>query len=93
MVRVRIWLAAPPADQVRSALSTRSIYGLQKLMAKSSTKKRVGRPPTGQSPQVMIRLPKQLLTTIDKLARDQATSRSEIMRLLLTEAIEARKRS
>ena len=45
------------------------------------------------SPQVMIRLPKQLLTTIDKLARDQATSRSEIMRLLLTEAIEARKRS
>jgi metal-responsive CopG/Arc/MetJ family transcriptional regulator len=41
----------------------------------------------------MIRLPKQLLTTIDKLARDQATNRSEIMRLLLTEAIEARKRS
>jgi metal-responsive CopG/Arc/MetJ family transcriptional regulator len=41
----------------------------------------------------MIRLPKQLLTTIDKLARDQGINRSEIMRLLLTEAIEARKRS
>jgi len=61
-------------------------------MAKSSTKKRIGRPPTGQSPQVMIRLPKQLLSAIDKLARDQATSRSEIMRQLMTEALAARKR-
>ena len=52
----------------------------------------MGRPPTGQSPQVQIRLPKQLLSIIDKLAREQATSRSEIMRLLLTEAITARKR-
>jgi hypothetical protein len=66
--------------------------GYRKSMARSSPKKRMGRPPTGQSPQVQIRLPKQLLSTIDKLAREQATSRSEIMRLLLTEAITARKR-
>jgi metal-responsive CopG/Arc/MetJ family transcriptional regulator len=61
-------------------------------MAKSSAKKRVGRPPTGKNPQVIVRLPKQLLSAIEKLARDQAATRSEIMRQLMTEALAARKR-
>jgi len=58
-------------------------------MAKSGTKKHIGRL---QSYQLVIRLPKQVLHIIDKLACDQATGRSEIMRQLMTEALAARKR-
>jgi hypothetical protein len=44
-------------------------------------------------PQTVLKLPKQLLDRIDKLARDQNLSRGEIMRQLLTEALAARKGS
>jgi metal-responsive CopG/Arc/MetJ family transcriptional regulator len=37
-----------------------------------------------------MRLPKQLVSTIDKIAKDTATSRAEVVRQLLTEALEAR---
>jgi metal-responsive CopG/Arc/MetJ family transcriptional regulator len=62
-------------------------------MAKSSAKKRVGRPPTGKNPQVIVRISKQLLAAIDELARKQTTTRSEIMRQLMTEALETRRKA
>jgi metal-responsive CopG/Arc/MetJ family transcriptional regulator len=40
-----------------------------------------------------MRLPKQLVATIDKIAKEQGTSRAEIFRQLVTEALEARKKS
>jgi hypothetical protein len=62
-----------------------------KSMAKSTVKKRTGRPPTGHNPNFTVRLPKQLVATIDKIAREENTTRAEIMRQLMTEALEARK--
>jgi metal-responsive CopG/Arc/MetJ family transcriptional regulator len=41
--------------------------------------------------QTVLKLPKQLLDRIDKIARDRNLSRGEIMRQLLTEALAARK--
>jgi hypothetical protein len=60
-------------------------------MARSTTKKRIGRPPTGQRPNVLTRLDLQTLHAIDKLARQQGVTRSAIIRQLLTEALETRK--
>src|ERR1700758_5769803 len=62
-----------------------------KPMAKSTAKKRTGRPPTGHDPNFTVRLPKQLVATIDKIAPKENPSRAEIMRQLMTEALEARK--
>jgi predicted transcriptional regulator len=62
-------------------------------MAKSTTKKRIGRPPTGQRPNALTRLDPKVIDAIDKLARQQGTTRSEIMRQLINEALAARKRS
>jgi hypothetical protein len=61
-------------------------------MAKSTTKKRIGRPPTGERPGAIVRLTKQTLDTIDKLARQEGTTRSEIMRQLIDEALAARRK-
>jgi metal-responsive CopG/Arc/MetJ family transcriptional regulator len=59
-------------------------------MKASMAKKRVGRPRTGKMPQTGIKLPTQLLNRIDKLAREQKLSRGEIIRRLLTKALNAR---
>jgi hypothetical protein len=44
-----------------------------------------------EDPNFTVRLPKQLVATVDKIARQENTSRAEIMRQLMTEALEARK--
>jgi metal-responsive CopG/Arc/MetJ family transcriptional regulator len=62
-------------------------------MKRSSEKRPRGRPATGREPTATITIPKQTLATIDKLARQQSTTRSEIMRQLIDEALEARKKS
>jgi hypothetical protein len=67
-----------------------SVYG--NSMKKSSAKKRIGRPPTGVDPMTSVRVPKSDLDMIDKLARDQQKTRSEIMRQLIAEALDARRR-
>jgi metal-responsive CopG/Arc/MetJ family transcriptional regulator len=59
-------------------------------MAKSITErqKRRGRPPTGLTPSVTLRLPASLLTAIDKWGRDHDTvSRTEAIRRLLEKAL------
>jgi predicted transcriptional regulator len=61
-------------------------------MRKSTPKKRIGRPPTGRSPTATIALPKQLMDSIDKLARDEKLSRSKVIQNLIAEALENRKR-
>ena len=60
-------------------------------MRKSTHKKWIGRPPTGRSPTATIALPRQLMDTVDKLAREQKVSRSRIIQNLITEALEARR--
>jgi hypothetical protein len=40
----------------------------------------VGRPPTGRDPNVGVRIPKQVLAVIDKMAREQQTTRAAIIR-------------
>jgi Ribbon-helix-helix protein, copG family len=62
-------------------------------MPKSSTKKRIGRPPTGHDPNFSIRLPKQLIAAIDKIAKETNGNRAETIRLLLAEAVAARRKS
>jgi hypothetical protein len=65
-------------------------------MAKSSTsarKKRPGRPATGHDPQYAVRLSKQIVAAIDKIAKETDTGRATVMRQLIIEALEARKRS
>jgi metal-responsive CopG/Arc/MetJ family transcriptional regulator len=60
--------------------------------SESKTKKRMGRPPTGRMPQTVLKLPRQTLDGIDKLATEQKVTRAEIMRQLLAEALEARRK-
>jgi Ribbon-helix-helix protein, copG family len=61
-------------------------------MKKSSGKRPVGRPATGKEPSATLRLPKQALEHIGKMARDRGVSRSSVMRELILEALEARRR-
>jgi len=60
-------------------------------MKKASAKKRMGRPPTGRTPIVTMALPKQTIDALNKLARQEETTRSNIMRQLIDEALQARK--
>jgi metal-responsive CopG/Arc/MetJ family transcriptional regulator len=62
-------------------------------MRKSIPKKQVGRPRTGRSPTATIALPRQLMDTVDKLAREQKLSRSRIIQDLIAEALEARRKT
>jgi hypothetical protein len=92
------WLASARGSGLHPRLTCaqsihRAIFYIQKHMAGSTTKKRIGRPPTGQRPNVLTRLDLQTLSAIDKLAKQQGVSRSAMIRQLLTEAIEARKKS
>ncbi len=62
-------------------------------MAKAKTvkRKRVGRPvTTGISPTVTIKLPEQLIQGMDKLAKDQGVSRSDIMRQVVENLLKAK---
>jgi metal-responsive CopG/Arc/MetJ family transcriptional regulator len=43
-------------------------------------------------PQTVLKLPRQTLDGIDKLAAEQKVTRAEIMRQLLAEALEARRK-
>ena len=75
-------------------MQAEQLYGLHKAMSRSSpsrAKRRTGRPATGHNPNFTVRLPKHLVATIDKIAREQSTTRAEVMRQLMTEALEARK--
>jgi hypothetical protein len=56
-------------------------------MGKSSAKKRPGRPPTGRTPFVAVRIPKRIIVAIDKLAREHQVSRSKMVHQLLAQAL------
>jgi hypothetical protein len=43
-------------------------------------KKRAGRPATGRDPNVGIRIPKKVIVVIDRMAREQHTTRAAIIR-------------
>jgi hypothetical protein len=58
-----------------------------KFMGKSSAKKRLGRPPTGRTPFVAVRIPKPIIFAIDKLAREHQVSRSKMVHQLLMQAL------
>lgn len=66
-------------------------------MAKSNIvrqKKGRGRPPLllasdGKSPTITIRLPKPLIGDLDRLAKEQGLSRSDIVRRLIELALDA----
>jgi metal-responsive CopG/Arc/MetJ family transcriptional regulator len=61
-------------------------------MAKSTAKKRMGRPRTGERPNILTRIDHETLDTIDKLAKQQGVSRAEIIRQLIAEALDARRK-
>jgi hypothetical protein len=82
-----------PDSRALSHYSRATLVGNISLMKTSTPKKRMGRPPTGRMHQTALALPKQLLDGLDKLARQQGVTRGEIMRQLLAEALEARKKS
>jgi len=54
------------------------------------TPKKRGRPATGRDPQVQVRLHPSLIRQLDERAERDGISRSEIIRRLLKEALEAR---
>jgi len=56
-------------------------------MAKSTAKKRIGRPPTGAGTTIAIRIPTQAIEAIDKRAKEQNTTRTAIARQLLMQAL------
>ena len=56
-------------------------------MAKSTGKKRIGRPPTGAGSTIAIRIPTQAIEAIDKRAKEQKTTRTAIARQLLMQAL------
>jgi hypothetical protein len=62
-----------------------------KSMAKQAKKR--GRPATGHDPQYSVRLPKQIIAAIDKIAKETNSGRAAIMRQLIIEALATRKGS
>jgi hypothetical protein len=69
-------------------------FGLTDFMKKSISVKRKkrGRPPTGVDPFVGVRLPSKMIERIDELAVSQATNRSEVIRGMLEQALDAKKK-
>jgi hypothetical protein len=53
-------------------------------------KRRPGRPATGQTPIVMVRLPAPLAAAIARVAKEAKVNRSEAIRLLIVEGLAAR---
>ena len=72
-------------------LSFGSNFSYTVIMKKSITVKRksVGRPPTGVDPLVGVRFPKQTIAKIDAFAKLNDISRSEAVRRLLDQALNA----
>jgi hypothetical protein len=90
------WLASArgsgrnPGSRALSVFTTKQFRGYLNSMRTSTPKRRVGRPRTGKMPQTALKLPDQLLKRIDKIAHEKKLSRGEIIRQLLTEALDAR---
>ena len=70
---------------------TIAIVDLMKKSISVKRKKR-GRPPTGVDPFVGVRLPSMMIERIDELAVSQATNRSEVIRGMLEQALDAKKK-
>ena len=61
-------------------------------MAKSTSvrQKRGGRPRTGITPTITIRLPAALISGLDKLAAEQGSNRSDVLREIVENALPQR---
>lgn len=57
------------------------------MSTKKVIPKKRGRPATGRDPQVVVRMPEALIEKIDEWASKNEVSRSEAMRLLLTNSL------
>jgi hypothetical protein len=86
MVRVRAARLLPTAGRSASPYS-KATFVYKTLMAKSTGKKRIGRPPTGAGSTIAIRIPTQAIEAIDKRAKEQKTTRTAIARQLLMQAL------
>ena len=51
------------------------------------TQKRRGRPPTGQVPLVTVRLPQDMIDTLNRIAAEEGASRSDVIRRPLEKAL------
>jgi metal-responsive CopG/Arc/MetJ family transcriptional regulator len=56
-------------------------------MRKSTEKKRMGRPPTGRTPIVNLTLPTEILEAVDKIAREEKSTRSAIIRRMVADGV------
>jgi Ribbon-helix-helix protein, copG family len=81
-----------PLGRSAQPCHSKQFMSVIKSMAKQAKKPR-GRPATGHDPQYSVRLPKQIVAAIDKIAKETHSGRAATMRQLITEALEARKRS
>ena len=62
-------------------------------MADEKPKKKRGPPPTGKTPVTALRIPDDVMARIDRWVRANGiASRSEAIRILLEEALQARER-
>jgi predicted DNA binding CopG/RHH family protein len=61
---------------------------MAKSIAAHKKKKKIGRPATGHDPSVSMRLPKDKLAAVDKLAEREGIGRSEALRLLVERGLE-----
>jgi hypothetical protein len=74
-------------------LSGSVFFGYTKIMGKSITvKPKRGRPATGRDPLVGVRIPAEVITALDKWAKDEGVSRSEAIRRLIESAIESKRK-
>lgn len=60
------------------------------LMSISVDQKKRGRPATGITPQIGLRLPSELSDVIDTFAMDESVSRSEAIRRLIEAGLKAK---
>jgi hypothetical protein len=66
---------------------------MKKAMPKSHGGRRsgAGRPATGKDPQVVLRMPSDLIATVDAWAMSNETTRSEAIRRLVELGLKVRK--
>jgi metal-responsive CopG/Arc/MetJ family transcriptional regulator len=57
------------------------------MTKRKATRKKPGPPPTGKTPLVSVRLPEQLIATLDNWAGKNDISRSEAVRIILEKAL------
>ena len=65
-------------------------YHIETQMKKATGKKRIGRPPTGRTPVLSITLAKQMMDAVDKIALEEKSTRSEIVREMIVDGIRRR---